>query len=83
MLFRSELMAARVRSTHIHDNNGQDDSHLWPGEGTIDWARGMDTLRTAAEAPPLLLEIDGVEGQDFTSKITETFRSLEETRVNA
>jgi len=56
---------------------------LWPGEGTIDWARGMDTLRTAPEAPPLLLEIDGVEGQDFISKITETFSSLEETRVNA
>ncbi len=78
-----ELMAARVRSTHIHDNNGQDDSHLWPGEGTIDWGRGMEALRTAPEAPPLLLEIDGVEGQDFTSKISETFRSLEGMRVNA
>jgi hypothetical protein len=36
----------------------------------------------------LLLEIDGIEGQDFTSqdltkKISETFRSLEGMRVNA
>jgi sugar phosphate isomerase/epimerase len=78
-----ELMAARVRSTHIHDNDGQNDSHLWPGAGTIDWARGMDALRSAPEVPPLLLEIDGIEGQDITSKISETFRSLEGMRVNA
>jgi sugar phosphate isomerase/epimerase len=78
-----DLMRARVRSTHIHDNDGQNDSHLWPGAGTIDWARGMDALRSSPEAPPLLLEIDGVEGQDLTAKISETFKSLEGMRVNA
>ena len=23
---------------HLHDNHGVRDEHLWPGEGTIDWA---------------------------------------------
>jgi len=26
-----------IDSTHIHDNNGDKDDHLWPFEGTINW----------------------------------------------
>ena len=43
------LMKSRVRSTHVHDNDGKDDSHLFPlvaEGGTIDWPRTMDLLRT-------------------------------------
>src|SRR5262249_6623103 len=42
------LMKSRIRSTHVHDNNGVDDSHLFPlvaQGGTIDWARTMTSLR--------------------------------------
>ena len=78
-----DLMKHRIRSTHIHDNDGKADSHKWPGEGTIDWGRGMELLRTAPQVPPLLLEIEGVEGQDITAKLSDAFRSLEEQRVNA
>src|SRR6185312_1403571 len=34
------LMKDRIRSTHIHDNNGKEDKHLFPflnEGGTIDW----------------------------------------------
>ena len=24
------ILKDRIRSTHLHDNNGQEDSHLWP-----------------------------------------------------
>jgi sugar phosphate isomerase/epimerase len=78
-----ELMKHRIRSTHIHDNDGDADSHKWPGEGTIDWARGMELLRSAPQVPPLLFEIDGVEGQDITAKLSEAFRMLEGQKVNA
>ena len=27
-----------LATTHVHDNNGRQDSHLPPGHGTIDWA---------------------------------------------
>src|SRR5262249_49187558 len=42
------LMKDRIRSTHIHDNNGKDDSHLFPlvsEGGTIDWKSTMELLR--------------------------------------
>jgi len=39
------LLQPRIRSTHVHDNNGTEDSHLFPGKGTVDWVRTMDLLR--------------------------------------
>jgi sugar phosphate isomerase/epimerase len=52
-----ELMKERVRSTHIHDNNGEDDQHLFPGQGTIDWSRAMQLLAAHPDQYPLLLEL--------------------------
>ena len=43
------LLKSRIRSTHVHDNNGIEDSHLFPlvaEGGTIHWPRTMDSLRT-------------------------------------
>jgi len=51
-----ELMKERIRSTHIHDNDGTADSHLFPGQGTIDWKHAMSLLRSRPEQYPLLLE---------------------------
>jgi sugar phosphate isomerase/epimerase len=53
-----EQLAPKIRSTHIHDNNGVDDSHLFPlvsEGGTIDWRRAMPLLRSVD--CPLLLEL--------------------------
>ncbi len=36
-----------ICSTHVHDNNKDKDTHLWPGEGTIDWKQAMELLRSA------------------------------------
>lgn len=54
-----EVAKAQIWSTHVHDNQGQQDSHLWPGEGNIDWKHAMELLRNAPNTPPLLLEIEG------------------------
>ncbi|MCU1335189.1 MAG: Xylose isomerase domain protein barrel [Bryobacterales bacterium] len=54
------LLKPLIRSTHVHDNNGSDDSHLFPNSasgGTVDWARTMDLLRSAPDQYPLLLEL--------------------------
>jgi sugar phosphate isomerase/epimerase len=67
----------RIRSTHVHDNNKDLDSHLWPGNGNIDWTEAMSLLRTAPHVPPLLLEIEGVEGEDISEKMAEAFGRLE------
>jgi sugar phosphate isomerase/epimerase len=54
------LLAPRIRSTHVHDNDGKEDLHLFPFRdegGTIDWVRAMQTLLAAPDQYPLLLEL--------------------------
>lgn len=54
------ILKNRIRSTHLHDNNGKEDSHLFPffsEGGTIDWKKTMELLRTADSQYPLLLEL--------------------------
>jgi len=70
-----------IRSTHVHDNRRDRDSHLWPGEGTIDWTEAMELLRTAPHVPALLLEIDGdLEGNpDFGRKVPDLMLKAWET----
>jgi sugar phosphate isomerase/epimerase len=53
------LMKGRIRSTHVHDNDGAQDNHLFPlvGGGTIDWANTMRLFRGAEGKFPLVLEL--------------------------
>jgi sugar phosphate isomerase/epimerase len=78
-----ELLADRIRSTHVHDNRRDRDSHLWPGAGSIDWNQTVQLLRTAANAPALLLEVEGEEGVDVAKKMSETYGMLEAAAVEA
>jgi sugar phosphate isomerase/epimerase len=72
-----EQLKALIRSTHVHDNGGQTDEHLWPGDGTIDWEETMNLLRSAPQVPPLLLEIKGEGKTDIVEGMAKTFRKLE------
>ena len=73
-----ETVKPYVRSTHIHDNNKDKDSHLWPGSGSIDWKQAMELLRSAPQVPPLLFEIEGDEKVNPAEKMAEAFKILEE-----
>ena len=73
-----EKLKDRIRSTHVHDNAKDRDSHLWPGEGNIDWKEAVELLRTAPQVPPLLLEIESVEGQNVSANLVEAFGKLED-----
>ena len=53
--YEFDLMKDRIKCTNIHDNNGKTDSHLFPGHGTIDWAKTMGLLHSRGEQFPLLL----------------------------
>lgn len=72
-----DALKDRIRSTHIHDNSQDRDSHLWPGEGNIDWNEAALLLRTAPHVPPLLLEIEGAEGQKISEKMAQAYDKLE------
>ncbi len=73
------VMQARIRSTHIHDNDGKADKHLFPliaEGGTIDWKKTMELLRTHADQYPLLLELkEAPEGT--LAAVAELFDRLE------
>jgi sugar phosphate isomerase/epimerase len=78
-----EPLKPYIRSTHVHDNNGDQDAHLWPGDGKIDWKEVMDLLRQAPQVPPLLLEVNGDPdgslevGGKLPRLMQDAFRKLE------
>ena len=74
-------MAPRVKSTHVHDNNGTDDRHLFPmvsPGGTVDWHKTMELLRSRGEQCPLLLELkDPGDKANPLEAVHEVFERLE------
>lgn len=53
-----EALKPLLRSSHLHDNKGERDDHLWPGEGTIEWQPVWDGLKSAPQTPAGVLEIN-------------------------
>jgi sugar phosphate isomerase/epimerase len=72
-----EIVKPHVRSTHIHDNAKDRDSHLWPGAGSINWKEAMELLRSAPNTPPLLLEIEHDDKVNPIDKMGPAFDKLE------
>lgn len=75
-----DLLRGRIRSTHLHDNHGGKDEHLWPGEGTIAWPELMPRLAAQPEIP-WVLEVAGHEGETVDAlcdRIHVTFDRMEQ-----
>jgi len=69
-----------IRAAHIHDNHGERDEHLWPGDGTIHWPETMAELKAAPQLEAGVLEIhytleDSAEA--VATKAKEAFAWLE------
>ena len=74
-----ERMKDRIRSTHIHDNDGSGDTHGFPQSGSIDWPAAMRLLRSRQSQYPLLLELrEPVGGSNPLDMVLQTFDQLEE-----
>jgi sugar phosphate isomerase/epimerase len=71
-----EMMKNRIRSTHLHDNDGSSDAHLFPGKGTIDWGKAMEVLGSRRNQYPLLLELREPEG--IEQPIEEAKRAMDD-----
>ena len=82
-----EIMADRIRSLHVHDNDGKEDKHLFPGAagGTIDWARTMELLKSRQKQYPLLLELREVPEMehpfDEMNRVFDELEAMEPTNV--
>jgi sugar phosphate isomerase/epimerase len=76
-----EIMKDRIRSLHVHDNDGKQDQHLFPmvaEGGTVDWKRTMQLLRSRQDQYPLLLELKEVPGmQTPLEQVKLVFERLE------
>ncbi len=72
-----ESLKPRIGSTHVHDNNQDRDSHLWPGEGTIEWKQAMALMTSAPQVPAILLEIDGDGRPNIQQGMAAAFERLE------
>jgi sugar phosphate isomerase/epimerase len=46
----------RLATTHVHDNDGQRDTHEPPGHGTIDWPGWAESLERIDYRGPIVLE---------------------------
>src|SRR6201997_5347459 len=71
-----EILKSHIRSTHVHDNAKDKDSHLWPGSGSVDWKEAVELLRSAPHTPPLLLEIEGEEKANPIERMGPAFDKL-------
>jgi sugar phosphate isomerase/epimerase len=74
------LMKNRIRSTHVHDNNGKEDMHLFPmlaQGGTVDWKRTMELLRSIDQQTPLVLELKETPELRTLDSVRECFHRLE------
>jgi sugar phosphate isomerase/epimerase len=75
-------MKTRIRSTHIHDNDGKEDKHLFPfvaEGGTIDWTQAVPLLASRPEQYPLLLELKEAAGvANPLELVRRIFERLEE-----
>jgi sugar phosphate isomerase/epimerase len=82
-----DIMQNRIRSTHIHDNDGKADSHLFPflsEGGTIDWNQTMRLLRSRKDQFPLLLELkENPEFPNPLESVRQIFERLESAGMDA
>jgi sugar phosphate isomerase/epimerase len=76
-----ETLKKRIRSTHVHDNDGEKDSHLFPTfakNGSVNWKKAMELFHSCPGQFPLLLELKEHENHPHPlPQVKEIFERLE------
>src|SRR5262249_575269 len=77
-----------VRTTHLHDNDGDKADHLWPFDATLNWPALIESLVVANYNGPLTFEARGEElskGDEVKSRLQDLWdeaqNSIEEYRL--
>ena len=52
-----EALGGAIVTTHVHDNNGREDSHLVPFQGSIDWPASLAAFWKVGFAGPMVFEV--------------------------
>ncbi|WP_047490838.1 sugar phosphate isomerase/epimerase family protein [Terriglobus sp. TAA 43] len=75
------VLGDRIRELHLHDNQGEKDEHLWPGEGTVDWDAVRKGVAGLKHEPVGTLEIayePEIDAKAMSAKAAKAFAMLEE-----
>ena len=73
-------LADRIVQVHAHDNHGEKDEHLWPGDGGIDWPATAAALNALSSPPATVLEISSKipdKPEAFPERIRKAFELLD------
>lgn len=81
-----EAFGDRLAELHLHDNHGMRDEHLWPGNGTVNWAEVRQQIDGLQAQPTGVLEIayDPAEAPaQVESKASKAWQLLDPTSADA
>ena len=75
----------RLMALHLHDNDGTDDQHLLPYDGTTDWPAQMRKIAATGYQGPTALEVlhrgyEALPPEEFLSLAYERAKKLEALR---
>lgn len=74
-----EMLKPYVAALHLHDNHHEEDEHLLPFAGTIEWQPVLRAVRTLAEPAVCLLEpLDHGPEATGMPRVQETIRKINE-----
>lgn len=69
-----EACSGHLVTTHLHDNGGQTDDHLTPGEGSIDWPAALMSLQKIGYDGTWLFEVANTSTPEAVLEKTEKAR---------
>jgi sugar phosphate isomerase/epimerase len=71
------LLKDLVVTTHLHDNHGDRDAHLFPYEGSIDWDVALKAFSQKASLLPFVLELKDHGVAEPLRQVQEVFERFE------
>ena len=73
------ILGSRIVQVHAHDNHGEKDEHLWPGDGTIDWPATIAAINALSAPPAIVLELSSkldVEPAELPERVRRAFEMI-------
>lgn len=72
-----ELLKPLIAAAHLNDNRKDEDAHLTPFEGTVDWPAAIRALRALPGPPTALIELhEQNPGINSLGRVEDTIRKL-------
>jgi sugar phosphate isomerase/epimerase len=73
----TQALLPHAVATHIHDNDGTEDQHRFPGTGTIDWRAFAAAYRGSRANATIMLECKPPEGMPWSEAFQKLRAALE------